>query len=301
MKDFSSAINCIETNHLIVNKDYQKFLQHIQFDSFESIWRYQDGETIKNIERRSVIRFNIEHHNQKKTIYLKRHNLEFVGFWRLFSRFFPKWGLSQGRLEFENICDFRNYRLPTVVPIAAGEKFFRFFWAESFLITEDFSPYISLEALLEDKPYFFMGLEGKHKKKILINEISVLARKMHQNGFNHRDFNATHILLHYDNGSDVPKIALFDLQRVEKRKFFRFRWKIKSIAGLSYSLPDDIFSPKDKLYIFLSYKGKKRLNPGNRLEWFWIKRKTAKIKRHHEKKLAKKEEKKRKGSCKDSF
>lgn len=67
MKDFSSAINRIETNHLIANKDYQKLLQHIQFDSFESIWRYQDGETIKNIKERSVIRFNIEYHNQKKS------------------------------------------------------------------------------------------------------------------------------------------------------------------------------------------------------------------------------------------
>lgn len=290
MKDFSSAINCIETNHLIVNKDYQKFLQHIQFDSFESICRYQDGETIKTIEERSVIRFNIEHHNQKKTIYLKRHNLEFVGFWRLFSRFFPKWGLSQGRLEFENICDFRNCGLPTVVPIAAGEKFFRFFWAKSFLITEDFSPYISLEALLEDQPYFFTGLEGKQKKKILINEISVLARKMHQNEFNHRDFNATHILLHYDNGSDVPKIALFDLQRVEKRKFFRFRWKIKSIAGLSYSLPDDIFNAEDSLYILLAYKGKNSLNFLDHLQWIWIKKKMARIKRHTEKKALKMKE-----------
>jgi len=90
MKDFSLNINRIETNHLIVNKDYQKLLQHIQLESFESIWRYQDGETIKNIEERSVIRFNIEHHNEKKTIYLKRHNLEFVGFRRLFSRFFPR-------------------------------------------------------------------------------------------------------------------------------------------------------------------------------------------------------------------
>ena len=115
---------------------------------------------------------------------------------------------------------------------------------------------------------------------------------MHQNGFNHRDFNATHILLHYDNGSDVPKIALFDLQRVEKRRFLRFRWKIKSIARLNYSLPDDIFSPKDKLYIFLSYKGKKRLNPYNHLEWLWIKRKTTKIKRHQEKKINQKRKEK---------
>ena len=289
MKDFSSAVNRIETNHLIINKDYQKFLQHIQFDSFESIWRNRNGETVKNIEARSVIRFEVKHHNQKKTIYLKRHKLEFVGFSRLFSRFFPKWGLSQGRLEFENICDFRNCNLPTVIPVAAGEKFFRFFWAESFLITEDFSPYISLEALLEDRPHFFRGPEGEPKKRILINEIAVLARKMHQNGFNHRDFNATHILLHYDNGSGVPKIALFDLQRVERSRFFRFRWKIKSLARLNYTLPDDIFNAEDRRYIFLSYKGKTNLSPTDSLQWFWIKRKTAKIKRHTEKLLKRRE------------
>ena len=292
MKDFSSAINRIETNHLTINKDYQNLLQHIQFDSFESIWGYQNGDSVKKIEARSVIRFQLTHQNQKKAIYLKRHNLEFVGFSRLFSRFFPKWGLSQGRLEFENICDFRNSNLPTVIPVAAGEKFFRFFWAESFLITEDFSPYISLEALLEDRPHFFRGPEGEPKKKILINEIAALARKMHQNGFNHRDFNATHILLHYDNGSDVPKIALFDLQRVERSRFFRFRWKIKSLARLNYSLPDDIFNAEDKLYIFLSYKGKTNLSPTDSLQWFWIKRKTAKIKRHTEKKLASNNERK---------
>jgi heptose I phosphotransferase len=287
MKDFSSAVNRINTNHLIINKDYQKFLQHIQFDSFESIWGCRNGESIKNIEARSVIRLTVKHQNQKKAIYLKRHNLEFVGFSRLFSRFFPKWGLSQGRLEFENICVFRNNSLPTVIPIATGEKFFRFFWAESFLITEDFSPYISLEELLEYRPHFFTGPAGETKKKILINEMAVLARRMHQNGFNHRDFNATHIILNYDNESDVPKIALFDLQRIDRNRFFKFRWKIKSLARLNYTLPDDIFSEKDKLCIFLSYKGKKRLDPGDRLEWFWIKRKTAKIKRHHEKTLAK--------------
>lgn len=286
MKDFSSTVNRIETKHLVVNQDYQKLLQDIKFDSFKSIWQHRNGETIKNIKKRSVIRIEINQHNQKKTIYLKRHHIEFVGLFRLLSRFFSKYGLSQGRLEFENICDFRNCRLPTVVPIVAGEKFQHLFWAESFLITEDFHPYISLEAFLKNQPQFFMD---PTKKRVLLKEIASLARKMHKNGFNHRDFNATHVLLHYDNESDVPNIALFDLQRVERSRFFKFRWKIKSLARLNYTLPDDIFSAEDKLNIFLSYKGKKRLNPKDSLEWLWIKRKTAKIKRHTEKLLMRRE------------
>ena len=286
MEDFSAAIKCIAKKNLIINRDYESFLRDIHMDSFESIWQYQNGETIKSIRPRSVIRFQTAHHNKKKTIYLKRHNLEFVGFWRLFPHFFHRRGLSQGRLEFENICDFRNSNLQTVIPIAAGENFFRFFWAESFLITEDFYPYISLEALLKDRPDFFTGQEGEHRKRVLINEISVLARKMHENGFNHQDFNATHILLNYDNESDVPKLALFDLQRVETNKLFRFRWKIKSLARLNYTLPDKIFNKKDRINILLFYKGKTRLNFLDQLQWIWIKKKTARIKRHTGKKLA---------------
>ncbi len=295
MKDLTSPIDRIASNYMIFNGDYRELLEKIGMDSFESIWRFQKGECVKKIKPRTVTRIEFKHQGINRACYLKRHNLEFVGFSRLFFRFFPKWGLSQGRLEFENLCDFRNSKLPTVVPVAAGEKLFRFFWAQSFLITEDFSPYISLEALLEDQPQFFMGPEGETKKRLMINAISILARKMHQNGLNHRDFNATHILLHYDNGVDVPKIALFDLQRVERRKFFKFRWKIKSLARLNYTLPDDIFSAKDRLYIFLSYKGKNRLGPGERLQWFWIKRKTAKIKRHTEKILARREKRKQRG------
>ena len=284
MEDFSAAINCIAKKNLIINRDYENFLRDIHMDSFESIRRYRNGETVKSIRPRSVIRFQTAQHNNNKTIYLKRHNREFVGFSRLFSRFSPKCGLSQGRLEFENIRDFRKSGLQTVIPIAAGEKFFRFFWAESFLITEDFYPYISLEALLKARPDFFTGQEEEHRKRVLINEISILAKKMHQKGFNHQDFNATHILLHYDNESDIPKLALFDLQRVEKNKIFRFRWKIKSLARLNYTLPNKIFNKKDRINILLFYKDKIRLNFLDQLQWFWIKRKTARIKRHTEKK-----------------
>ena len=289
MKDLSSAVNRIETKHLIINQDYQKLLENIKFDSFESIWRYENGEIIKNIKKRSVIRIETKHPIQKKAVYLKRHHIEFIGLFRLFSRFFTKFGLSQGCLEFENICDFRRCGLPTVVPIAAGEKFHHHFWTESFLITEDFHPYISLEALLKNQPRFFTGPEGKLKKRILLKEIACLARTMHEKGLNHKDFNATHILLYYDNKSDVPKIALFDLQRVERNWFFKFRWKIKSLARLNFTLPSDIFSAEDKLNIFLYYKGKKRLDPKDSIEWLWIKRKTAKIKRHTAKLLIKRE------------
>lgn len=292
MKAFSSSIDRVETDFLIINRDYRELLRGIGFDSFESIWQYAGGQTIKKIKARSVIRIAVPN-DDKRIFYLKRHNREFVGLRHFVAKFIPQPVLSQGKREFENICEFRSKKLATATPVVAGERLIRFFWVESFLITEDFSPYISLEELMRDRPDFFWGPEGKNRRRILLNRIASYAQRMHRSGFNHRDFNATHILLHYKNGSSDPEIALFDLQRVEKRKYLRFRWPIKSLARLNYTLPDTLFDTHDRMYLFLSYKGKDRLHWWDRLQWFWIKRKTARIKRHTEKIQIRKEERRK--------
>ena len=292
---FSSTVHRVEREQMILNGDYHDLMRYLGFNCFESVWRYRGGVAIKNIKERSVICIRILIHGKEKYLYLKRHNPEYIGLRRLVMQLFPKWVLSQGRKEFENICDFRKCNLPTVVPLAAGEKFVRFFWVESFLITEDFAPFISLEYLLRDHPEFLMGPEGEYRKRILIKEIALFARRMHQSGFNHRDFNATHILLHYETGSDMPKIALFDLQRVDRKRFLRYRWMIKTLAELNYTMPEKLFDTKDRLCLLLSYKRKNKLYAWDRLQWLWIKRKTARIKRHNEKMLTKRERRRKKG------
>jgi len=291
MKNFSSTIECIKKNHLIFNKNYLEIWDDMHFDSFESAWDYQAGKTIKRIKDRSVIRFEIQIAGRKRIFYLKRHNPEFVGLQRILALFTKKLISSEGKREFENICDFRKGGLGTVTPVAAGQRSVKFFWVQSFLITEDFSPFISLEYMLRDNPEFFMGEKGSGRKRNLINKIGVFARKMHKQGFNHRDFNATHVLLHYKDESDIPDIALFDLQRVDRSSVPRFRWIIKSLAELNYTLPESIFDEEDRISLLLSYKGRKKLNLWGWLQWLWIKRKTARIKRHTEKIINRKKRK----------
>jgi hypothetical protein len=292
MKELSSPVKFSEVKNLIFNQEYKGSLSALGLDQFETVWHYPYGETIKDIEERSVIRIRIQSNDSTRYVYLKRHNAKYIGLRRLF---YPqsKHDVSEGRTEFRNICDFREHGLPTVVPVVAGQKFIRFFWVVSFLITEDFSPFVSLETLIREKPEFFMGEDGKSRKRILFEQISHLARKMHENGFNHRDFNATHILVYYQKTSDIPKIALFDLQRVDRGRFFRFRWKIKSLARLIYSLPDDLFDLDDRMNLLRFYKGRYELHFLDRFEWFWIRRKTARIRRHTQKIMARREERKR--------
>jgi len=295
MKDFSSQIECIKKDHLIFNKDYLEVLDNMRFDSFESVWKYQDGETIKKIKARSVIRFEMQSDSGRKYFYLKHHNTKFVGIKRILALFFPKLIPSEGKREFENICNFRRGGLGTVSPVAAGERFVKLFWLQSFLITEDFSPFISLEYMLRDNPEFFMDENDSSRKRNLINRLGIFARRMHEKGFNHRDFNATHILLYYKDKSDAPDIALFDLQRVNRNSASRFRWVIKSLSELNFTLPESIFNKKDRISLLLSYKGKKKFNAWDWLQWLWIKKKTAKIKRHTEKMMAKRKERRQRG------
>ena len=295
MKNFSSPVECLESGHVIFNRDYRDIFQNVGLDSFDSIYNYQDVEIIKNIRDRSVRRFNLHVDGKKKSFYLKRHNKEYVGIRWLMTALFPGAVLSQGLKEFKNICDFRRKSLATVEPVAAGERLSRLFWAESFLITEDFSPFVSLEKLIGERPQFLVDRKSGSEKRSLIHEIARYTRKMHQEGFNHCDFNATHILINREPESHRMDVALFDLQRVARIKFLRFRWVIKSLSELDYTLPDDMFNINDTINFLLSYKGKSSLNLRDRFELYWIRRKTEKIKRHTEKMLKKRQERRGRG------
>ena len=308
MKKLTSKIDLFKTDLVIFNREYHEILKASGLDSFEAIYAYHEGEVIKKIRDRSVIRMEIPKPDNPeignpesgtKRFYLKKSNREYIGIRRLFKSLFPKRICSQGYLELENILTFREHDLATAEPVAAGQKFIRFFWAESFVITEDYFPFISLEDLLKEKPEFFRGPDGIRKKKILLEKIGRLARKMHQSGLNHRDFNSNHILLWYDDQSDTPELALYDLQRVNRRKFFRFRWVIKSLAELSYTLPENLFEENDRIALFLAYKRngappapeQANLNFRDRIQLFWIRRKAGRIKRHTEKRNALKKSK----------
>ena len=283
MEKFSSPIQRSEIHDLVVNRHDEDFLRQNRLDSFESLWANKSGTIIKNIKPRSVARIQITRNDRVRTLYLKTHKTEFTPFRQILCFLGFKKSVSQGMLEFENICAFRKKGIPTVHPVAAGEKRINFFWTKSFLLTEDFHPYISLEYLLKTNPDFLKGPERKIRRKILIKKLSSMAKKMHKSGFNHRDFNATHILLNYNGKSQEPALAFFDLQRVEKYSILRIRWKIKSLARLNYSLPGTIFTEQDRLNLLLYYHGKKKPGIIERVQWFWILQKTARIKRHTEK------------------
>lgn len=281
---FRCPIRLEKVNDIFINPDYLDLLTRLDFTEFDSVWNCHKGETFKKIQDRSVTRIDIEHNGKKNVFYLKRHNPEQYSMgYRYFPVFFTK-PLTQGFQELINIIEFRNHGLSTVVPVAAGEKLADKSNRISFLITEDFSPFLSLEWILFNQPGFFTGSKGEKRKTCLLEVIGHFARKMHNAGFNHKDFNATHILLHFPESSpEKPDMALFDLQRVGRKNLLSFRWIIKSLAEINYTLPEQYFSDYDRQQLFNAYRGHQRPDCSGKLLQWWIRRKAFRIARHTKK------------------
>ncbi len=275
---------------LIINQAYQSVLSDVGFTSFDIAWSDMEGELIEQKKDRSISRIQFplikkykisdyETADKNTFFYIKKFRQKLNSWQRLKRIFMATSFLPEGIKEFNNYCLFRKNALATASPVAAGSKFSSSLYVDSFFITKDFSPLIGFEDIILKQPETLKGESNYTKRRSILSEIAVYARRMHDCGMNHKDFNATHVLLQIQDTSK-PLVALFDLQRVDLNPLNRIHWPIKALAELNYTLPSSIFSEKDRIFLYLTYKKKKHLSSLNRLQYKCILRKTDKIARH---------------------
>lgn len=123
---------------------------------------------------------------------------------------------------------------------------------KSFILMEELAPVVSLETLCKNwrsvpPPFAF--------KRMLVEEVARIARILHQNGINHRDFYICHFLLDTYHGlvdltAKKLKLYLIDLHRAQMRRSIPERWVIKDLAGLYFSSKDCGLTQRD-LYRFM--------------------------------------------------
>jgi hypothetical protein len=281
---FVAPVAPIQAGGIWINRPYRNILKANGLNNFESFWQFSGGEVIKTIKTRSVTRFWLDSNGGRRQFYLKRHFREWSGWPLAGSCRFPGRVRSQGLIEFGNCALFRRSGLATAHPVAAGERCVAGLWVESFFVTEAFAPFVALEEVIRQRPGLFQGPHGARVKKLWLGRIARTARRMHACGFHHLDFNATHILIHCPEPlAEAPFIGFFDLQRVSRTRLFRWRWMVKALARLIHTLPPHLFSEADQRHLFLSYKGRSRLDFWSRMQWWWLMRKSDQIKRHTQK------------------
>jgi hypothetical protein len=279
----TGKIDIVKRPHMLLNRDYLPMLEAADLLNFDRLYHFQGGFARKQKDDRFILRMEIRDHAESRLFYLKRHNALRSGVRGITDWPGSEWGASPGMFEFISYCNFRRNGIPTAVPVAAGERRVGFGLYESFLITESYLPYVTMQEIIADHPERFEGPEGKVRKERLIKAVALLARKMHDRGFNHCDFNSNHVLIGPEKGNGEFDLALFDLQRVDRKKWLRLKWFIKTMAHLSFSLPEPLFNDQDRLLLFYTYKGSSNLKVIDRLQLYWIGKKMQRIKRHTEK------------------
>ncbi|MCE3237309.1 MAG: rfaG [Gammaproteobacteria bacterium] len=129
---------------------------------------------------------------------------------------------------------------------------------KSYIMMEALNNHISLEELSKNwqhcPPSFIT-------KKNLIEAVARIARTLHENGINHRDFYICHFLLdlsllELEAIPANPKLYLIDLHRASVRKKIPIRWIIKDLAGLYFSVKNIGLTQRDFLRFMRAYRSK---------------------------------------------
>jgi heptose I phosphotransferase len=126
---------------------------------------------------------------------------------------------------------------------------------QSFVMTEDLGDILSLEDLCAD--WQNNSPDAKFKRQ-LITAVAKLAKKIHENGVNHRDFYLCHLCLDRQdiNKRDMTKINLYliDLHRVLIHNQPSITANMKDIAALYFSSMGIGLTQRDYLRFKMHYQ-----------------------------------------------
>lgn len=207
------------------------------------------GEVYRDKEGRTTQRFLFE----GAAYFLKLHRG--VGWWEILKN------LAQLRLpvlgaenEWRAIARLHGIGIGTMTCVGYGKRGINPARQLSFLLTEELSGVQSLEDYCQQwqrQPPAFKA------KRILIAAVAKLARQMHGNGINHRDFYLCHILLGDGwAGDEEPALFLIDLHRAQLRAEVPRRWLVKDLGSLYFSALDIGLQPRDVLRFLRVYSGR---------------------------------------------
>lgn len=116
---------------------------------------------------------------------------------------------------------------------------------KSYVITKAIENYITLEDYCQEWSFHPPRLSDKRR---LIQKVADIAREIHQQGINHRDFYLCHFLLHHEFPKTL-QLTVIDWHRAQLRSRVPYRWRVKDIAGLYFSALDCGLTQRD-LYLF---------------------------------------------------
>ncbi len=200
-------------------------------DSVDGAFAYAGGEELDKPSLRARRRTRIEltgrdgaHH----IVYLKRYGRPpLPGRLRLWWTY--GFGAGPAGAEAANIREARQAGVDTMEVLAFGEDRGLLGAGRGYLVVSAV-PGSALERCADE---FLASAHDAGAK--LAGQLASTVARFHQAGFVHRDLYASHIFL--DTSAGAPRLWLIDLARVFRPRWRRFRWRVKDLAQLKFSMP----------------------------------------------------------------
>ncbi len=218
------------------------------------------GEVIRHRDGKENVRVRLGEGEAAVRLFLKRH---------------PPGGGDPGWGEMENHQRVSSLGIDVPEVAATGKG-----PGGSFLATVEIAGGLPADRFLEEELGFPPDREAFARKRRLLGETARIARTLHERGLCHRDLYLCHFFVVPGEGD---RIVLIDLQRVRPLGAFRRRWIVKDLAALNHSAKEGIVSVSDRLRFLRTYLGLDRLDGRSRKLVRRIAKKTARIRRHAEK------------------
>jgi hypothetical protein len=231
------------------------------------------GQIYRAKEGRRTLRF--QHHG--KNYFLKAHSG--VGWKEIFKNIVQlRLPVIGANTEWSALHRLKELNIDTITPVAYGSEGLNPARRHSFIITEELGDTLTLEEILVQST--------RHKtsaslplwlKRSLIKRVAEIARTMHENGINHRDFYLCHLRLpvsQLDQVSSTQPLPIYvmDLHRAQvHRRRPRERWIVKDLAGLYFSSMDLGLNRHDRFRFITTYSGQSLRETLESSERFWRK------------------------------
>ena len=209
-----------------------------------------DGEVYREKEGRRTFRFELDGQGYFAKVFSG------IG-WRSLATYLLKFRrpIVSAENEWRAIEQLHKLGLPTMCLMGYGKRGRNPAKMESFIITKELKPTISLEDFCRNWP---TSPPPPALKRALIQRVAETTRIMHEYGINHRDLYICHFLLDtasspLDSEGKLARLFLIDLHRAAQHRKMKNRWRVKDVAGLYFSSLDIGLTRRDRLRFIATY------------------------------------------------
>lgn len=228
-------------------------------DELQSLWQGEDvfalvqqlqGEVARAVPGRETRRFEVN----GRAYYRKLHTG--VGWGEIIKNLvrlrLPVIGARNEWLALNRLIELG---VPSLIPLAFGEKNINPAQRLSFIVTRELTGTVQLDDYLDGR--LREGALGAAEKRMLLREVAQIARTLHQNGINHRDLYLCHFLLDqaaieaWPQTGVKPLLYLVDLHRAQLRASVPQRWLVKDVASIYFSAMQPGLLTQRDIYRFL--------------------------------------------------